>query len=103
MTIQIPIGIRHNTHPNGPSKKRSSVTAASVYLIALSKCFFMVAVVLNSSPNVRDHRPLAVARLMAGSDSDQASGVTRVVVRCIALLAVYFYTHERDYCKAYYQ
>jgi hypothetical protein len=41
-------------------------------------------------PNVRDHRWLPVARLMAGSDSDQASGVTRVAIRCIALFGILF-------------
>jgi len=32
-------------------------------------------------PNVRDHRWVAVARPMAGSDSDQASGVPLVAIR----------------------
>ena len=41
--------------------------------------------------NVRDHRWLPVARPMAGSDSDQASGVTRVAIRWIALLAIALY------------
>jgi hypothetical protein len=38
-----------------------------------------------TQPNVRDHRWVAVARPMAGSDSDPASGVTRVAIRWIAL------------------
>jgi len=37
--------------------------------------------------NVRDHRWLPVARLMPSERSESASGVPRVAIRCIALLA----------------
>jgi len=38
--------------------------------------------------NVRDHRWLPVARPMPASDSEHASGVPRVAIRWIALLAI---------------
>jgi hypothetical protein len=47
---------------------------------------------INLLANVRDHRWLPVARLMPASDSESASGLLRVAIRCIALFDIMIYS-----------
>ena len=47
--------------------------------------------------NVRDHRWLPVARPMPGEERTQAWGVTRVAIRWIALLALFYFEGEGEY------